>query len=82
MYKVFTYQIEKPIFTFYNSFSTEECFDENGDYFIEYSFEKKDIEKNRLLKGKLWRKKKRIKIKGDKDQATIITEQQPITTQN
>ena len=52
MYKVFTYQIEKPIFTFYNSFSTEECFDENGDYFIEYNFEKNDIEKNRLLKDK------------------------------
>lgn len=52
MYKVFTYQIEKPTFTFYNSFSTEECFDENGDYFIEYSFDKKDIEKNKLLKQK------------------------------
>jgi hypothetical protein len=52
MYKVFTYQIEKPTFNFYNSFSTEECFDENGDYYIEYSFDKKDIEKNKLLKEK------------------------------
>ena len=52
MYKVFTYQIEKPIFNFYECFSTEECFDENGDYFIEYDFEKKDIEKNKELKNK------------------------------
>jgi len=28
MYKVFTYQIEKPIFNFYNNFCTEEYFDE------------------------------------------------------
>ena len=52
MYKVFTYQIEKPLFNFYNCFSTEECFDENGDYFIEYDFEQKDIEKNKELKHK------------------------------
>ena len=52
MYKVYTYQIEKPIFSFYKSFSTEECFDENGDYYIEYNFEKKDIDKNKLLSEK------------------------------
>ena len=52
MYKVFTYQIEKPIFNIYDSFSTEECFDEKGDYFIEYDFEQKDIEKNKELKSK------------------------------
>ena len=52
MYKVYTYQIEKPIFSFYNCFSTEEYFDENGDYYIEYNFDKKDIEKNKLLKEK------------------------------
>ena len=52
MYKVFTYQIEKPIFNIYNNFSTEECFDENGDYFIEYNFDKNDIEKNKLYKAK------------------------------
>ena len=52
MYKVYTYQIEKPTFTFYNFFSTEEFFDENGDYYIEYNFDKKDIEKNKLLKDK------------------------------
>ena len=52
MYKVFTYQIEKPIFNFYNYFSTEECFDENGDYYLEYNFEKKDIDNNKLLKEK------------------------------
>ena len=52
MYKVFTYQIEKPIFNIYDCFSTEECFDENGDYFIEYNFEQKDIEKNKELKNK------------------------------
>ena len=52
MYKVYTYQIEKPIFSFYNSFSKEECFDENGDYYIEYNFEKTDIEKNKLLSEK------------------------------
>ena len=52
MYKVFTYQIEKPIFSFYNYFSTEECFDENGDYYIEYNFEQKDINNNKLLKEK------------------------------
>ena len=52
MYKVFTYQIEKPIFNFYENFSTEEFFDENGDYFIEYDFDKNDIEKNKELKTK------------------------------
>ena len=52
MYKVFTYQIEKPIFNFYENFSTEECFDENGDYFIEYDFDAKDIEKNKELSKK------------------------------
>jgi hypothetical protein len=52
MYKVFTYQIEKPIFNFYENFSTEEFFDENGDYFIEYDFNKADIEKNKELKTK------------------------------
>ena len=52
MYKVFTYQIEKPIFSFYNSFTTEECFDEIGDYYIEYNFDKKDIKNNKLLKDK------------------------------
>jgi hypothetical protein len=52
MYKVFTYQIEKPIFSFYDYFSTEECFDENGDYYIEYNFEQKDINNNKLLKEK------------------------------
>ena len=52
MYKVFTYQIEKPIFNFYENFSTEECFDENGDFYIEYNFETKDIEKNKELSKK------------------------------
>ena len=52
MYKVFTYQIEKPIFNFYENFSTEEFFDENGDYFIEYNLDKNDIEKNKELKTK------------------------------
>ena len=52
MYKVYTYQIEKPIFSFYNSFTTEECFDENGDYYIEYNFDKESIERNKLLKEK------------------------------
>ena len=52
MYKVFTYQIEKPIFSFYKNFSTEECFDENGDYYIEYNFDEKDIKNNKLLKDK------------------------------
>ena len=52
MYKVFTYQIEKPIFNIYDCFSTEECFDEKGDYFIEYDFEQKDIDKNKELKSK------------------------------
>ena len=52
MYKVFTYQIEKPIFQSYNKFSTEECFDENGDYFIEYNFDQKDIEHNKTMSEK------------------------------
>ena len=52
MYKVFTYQIEKPIFNFYGNFSTEEFFDENGDYFIGYDFDKNDVEKNEELKTK------------------------------
>ena len=52
MYKVFTYQIEKPIFNFYENFSTEEFFDENGDYFIGYDFDKNDVEKNEELKTK------------------------------
>ena len=52
MYKVFTYQIEKPIFNFYENFSTEEFFDENGDYFIEYNLDKNGIEKNKELKTK------------------------------
>ena len=52
MYKVFTYQIEKPIFNFYNNFCTEEYFDENGDYFIEYNLDEKDVEKSKELSNK------------------------------
>ena len=38
MYKVFTYQNEKPITKTYDSFKTEEAFDEKGDFYIEYDF--------------------------------------------